>query len=893
MSELTEQTGEEKVDTSRKVQARARVWRACEVCRKRKVKCNGQEPCAYCVSSGKVCSFKDINDNAASARQQSNSVELRLAKVEEAIQKLLPMTQAFEIWLRTNNQLPVSGLPFRGVDTSSTMSNFQSPIPHSPPLEDRPLSSTLYRASDAIKELCVNDVPESSFTSPGDTDAMDSNSSYGPEKWSDRYSHLSKDSYGHLRYTGGAASFMLVDALASLQNQDVLADASPESVLTAKTEIQLPFFAPNKTFRKQAALPLPEDIRYPSSELADELVATYFAKIHHTFPILHQQTFADQYMKVMEQKAKGNPSKDHGFLSSLFAVFACGACLIEKGRPKSAQGGGSEFKGFDFYEKAQLLFWMGTGSSQIEHVQCLSIMAICNATWNTLAQSWINVGGAVRRAQDLGLHLSGRHLPLTPFEREYRKRVWWCVYGLDRVLSISLGRPSGTHEDDYDVDMPSELDDAQLTALRDGTLPSHSVPARKSYMIGFVALLEIYVIAGEIMRFVQSVKVEDAKSEKLHGNVMELDSKLDNWQRNLPPEVKYAANDTSNPQMFSLCLIAHFVYNSAKINLHRPFIPDRRTSSGDHTSWTRCLTAARSCIRIGEITQEMLPASHHLAFAVQYITLSAVLLLRSTAYVNQPELFSTIIFDAEKAIKSLEGMESIFPASKRCKEIVSGLLAVVRIKLYGGPSAIEALQATQRRHKDPLQQESLSAGVKRKRAEESGLLASSSRQRLDDRWSSAGYRTSLDQDTDDERYEQQQFTNLMRTSSIRTPMSNDISLPPTPIDTVPAHALSPFRSDPAPTSGKQILPSFEQLVQLQEGYTELPPQISLDINAWSTGRNHSIDEYSGYDFLGEDIFAVIGSVAKSSEQPSPHTFEENAQVLWQAFHGESDTPFAT
>ncbi|KAJ3723399.1 fungal-specific transcription factor domain-containing protein [Lentinula raphanica] len=889
MSDLTEQTGEGKADTSRKVQARARVWRACEVCRKRKVKCNGQEPCSYCVSSGKVCSFKDINDNAASARQQSNSVELRLIKVEEAIQKLLPMTQAFELWLKTNKQSSVSNFPFR-LEPSSTLSNLHSPRSHSPSSEDRPSSSASYRASNAIKELCVNDIPESSFTAPGD-DAVEDSSSYGPEKWSDRYSHLSKDSYGHLRYTGGAASYMLADALASLQNHDV-ADASPGSALSARTEIQLPFFSLNKTFRKQAALPLPEQIRYPSPELADELVATYFAKIHHTFPILHQQTFVDQYMKVMEQQAKGNPSKDHGFLSALFAVFACGACLIEKGRPKIVQDEGNEFKGFDFYEKAQLLFWMGTGSSQIEHVQCLSIMAICNATWNTLAQSWINVGGAVRRAQDLGLHLSGRRLPLTPFEREYRKRVWWCVYGLDRVLSISLGRPSGTHEDDYDVDMPSELDDAQLAALRDGTLQTHSIPTRKSYMTGFVALLGIYVIAGKIMRFVQSVKVEDAKSERLLSIVMDLDSRLDAWQRDLPPEVKFAANDSSNPQMFTLCLIAHFVYNSAKINLHRPFIPDRLTSPSDHTSWTRCLTAARSCIRIGEITQEMLPASHHLAFAVQYITLSAVLLLRSTAYVNQPELFSTIISDAEKAIKSLEGMEVIFPASRKCKEIVSGLLAVVRIKLYGGPLAIEALQVPQRKQQDLLQEDSLSAGLKRKRIEEPSLVASSSRQRLDDRSWTAGYHASLDHDTDDERYEHQQFTNLMRTSSIRTPMSNDVSLPPTPIDTV--HPLSTFRGDPSLVpQGKPMLPPFEHLMPPQEGYTELPSQISLDINAWSTGRNHSIDEYSGYDFLGEDIFAVLGSVTKSAEQPSPHTFEENAQALWQAFHGKSDTPFAT
>ncbi|KIK65651.1 hypothetical protein GYMLUDRAFT_364676 [Collybiopsis luxurians FD-317 M1] len=900
LSCMSEQS-EEKTDTSRKTQARARVWRACEVCRKRKVKCNGQEPCSYCISSGKLCSFKDINDNAASARQQTNSVDVRLAKVEETVQKLLPMAEAFDAWMRANSQAPVSAFPFRtDLDTTPLSSQSRHPSVSPRPVDRFSPPSTSYRASNAIKELCVNEALEQGFTPQDNADYPDERASYGPEKWSDRSSHLSKDSYGHLRYTGGASSFMLVDALTSLQNDDPTAIASPESTLSTKAEIRLPFFAPNKTFRKQAALPRPEDILYPPPELADELVAIYFAKIHHTFPILHQQTFAERYMKVMEQKAKGKPSKDHGFLSALFAVFACGACLIEKGRSKSEQGENGEFRGFEFYEKAQLFFWMGVGSSQIEHVQCISIMAICNATWNTLAQSWINVGAAIRRAQDLGLHLSGRRLPITPFEREYRRRVWWCVYGLDRVLSIALGRPSGTHEDDFDVEMPSELDDAQLSTLRDG-ISTHPIMKGKTYMTGFVALLGIYVIAGKIMRFAQSSHIEDAKSERTKKTIRDLDSELYNWIHRLPPEVRFAANNSTNSKMLALCLIAFFVYYSAIINLHRPFIPDHLTSSSDLTSLGQCLTAARSCIRIGEITQEMLPASHHLAFAVQYITLSAVLLLRSITYVNQEDLVSAIISDAEKAIKILEGMEAAWPASKRCREIVSDLLVVVRTKVYGGASAIEALQAAQRRYQDP-QQESMTTGIKRKRGSEPGPVPSSSRQRLEDReWTSAGPSGSSDkrylpplstlsQNADDEHY-----SNSMRTSSIRTSMPSDSPL--TPNDILRSHVLSNVRGessvpDPHLTT-KRDTQFFGGSIQSHSSgsHTSEPPQISLDINALSTSGSHGIDEYSGYDFLRGELSALLGTVMRPFEQPSPQTFEESAHLLRQAFHSQPDGPF--
>ena len=90
----------------------------------------------------------------------------------------------------------------------------------------------------------------------------------------------------------------------------------------------------------------------------------------------------------------------------------------------------------------------------------------------------------------------------------------------------------------------------------------------------------------------------------------------------------------------------------------------------------------------------MLPTSHHLAFAVQYITLSGVLLLRCVVYGNQEGLVEAVIVDAEKCVELLEGMEGIWNGAKRCKEIVSDLLVVVKTRHYGGLSALDAIQTT-------------------------------------------------------------------------------------------------------------------------------------------------------------------------------------------------------
>ena len=90
----------------------------------------------------------------------------------------------------------------------------------------------------------------------------------------------------------------------------------------------------------------------------------------------------------------------------------------------------------------------------------------------------------------------------------------------------------------------------------------------------------------------------------------------------------------------------------------------------------------------------MLPTSHHLAFAVQYITLSGVLLLRCVAYGNKADLVEAVTVDAEKCVELLEGMEGIWNGAKRCKEIVSDLLVVVKMRHHGGLSALDTIQTT-------------------------------------------------------------------------------------------------------------------------------------------------------------------------------------------------------
>lgn len=63
---------------------RKRVVRACEVCRRKKVKCNGQKPCSHCIAFAEECFYVDVKDRSAYSRRYVESLELRLAKLEKA-----------------------------------------------------------------------------------------------------------------------------------------------------------------------------------------------------------------------------------------------------------------------------------------------------------------------------------------------------------------------------------------------------------------------------------------------------------------------------------------------------------------------------------------------------------------------------------------------------------------------------------------------------------------------------------------------------------------------------------------------------------------------------------------------------------------------------------------
>jgi hypothetical protein len=83
-----------------------------------------------------------------------------------------------------------------------------------------------------------------------------------------------------------------------------------------------------------------------------------------------------------------------------------------------------------------ILYYIGHTATQLAHVQAFVLLASFLASINSLPQSWLLCGQAVRIAQDLGLHVS----PFLEHPRACR-----ILIQLGTFLAISKTSTSDTH----------------------------------------------------------------------------------------------------------------------------------------------------------------------------------------------------------------------------------------------------------------------------------------------------------------------------------------------------------------------------------------------------------------------------------------------------------------
>ncbi|RDA83964.1 hypothetical protein CP532_6905 [Ophiocordyceps camponoti-leonardi (nom. inval.)] len=127
--------------------------------------------------------------------------------------------------------------------------------------------------------------------------------------------------------------------------------------------------------------------------------------------------------------------------------------------------------GFDYFADALALLPETHDEGSLEGVEALALAGYFMQNMNRRDAAFQYLGRALRMAVSLGLHLET--CDGDEARRERRRRVWWSVYSLDRILCVKSGNPLTIQDDDIGVALPSRLpgepDHGATSVLRDYT----------------------------------------------------------------------------------------------------------------------------------------------------------------------------------------------------------------------------------------------------------------------------------------------------------------------------------------------------------------------------------------------------------------------------------------
>ncbi|GAB1208741.1 hypothetical protein APSETT445_007495 [Aspergillus pseudonomiae] len=168
--------------------------------------------------------------------------------------------------------------------------------------------------------------------------------------------------------------------------------------------------------------------------------------------------------------------------------------------------------------------------------------------------TYIALGAAVRVATSLGLQQQLKDPRLSPPEVSERYIIFWCMYSLDKSLSLRLGRPPAIDDRDIEIDVP---DERQLAVTNPRTA------------VLLLAHINLSRIASEVYSELYSARSRRYPALKRFRTISELDTKLQEWCRSLPVDVQPGKPLVCSKENVRHAITLHLEYFNCLATLHR------------------------------------------------------------------------------------------------------------------------------------------------------------------------------------------------------------------------------------------------------------------------------------------------------------------------------------
>lgn len=318
----------------------------------------------------------------------------------------------------------------------------------------------------------------------------------------------------------------------------------------------------------------------PAHEVRDDLVESFFNKIHPGFPIVDESEFRSQY------KSTDNPPP----LLLFQAILLAGAHVSEHPNIVSRR---SQVKKVIF-RRAKALFDLHYENDRMHAVQAaLLFMFYLEGADDICSNVYYWAGVACRIAFGLGMHRDlSTDLPILmpKDDRRIYRRIWWTLFQVEILCSLHHGRPSMI-----------DLDEVDQSPLRTDDFIEQNGQLNEKVDIDYcIQNIELCNILASIIKLSSpgAVRRYSAAPELFQVSQENVDQRLVSWYLSLPSTLTEPI-DISKPNAFwALQLQLH--YNLALLHLHRlpgELFP-RADSVQEHNSNGTCQTAATAISKL-------------------------------------------------------------------------------------------------------------------------------------------------------------------------------------------------------------------------------------------------------------------------------------------------------
>ena len=294
----------------------------------------------------------------------------------------------------------------------------------------------------------------------------------------------------------------------------------------------------------------PVEYVLPSRRRADILMSHYWRYVHVLYPYLDKMHMEDDYEKLW--KGEGSITDEKSYMCLLNVIFALSSqiddsTLIE-GRQQSAHV---------FYVRArELLDVVETGS--VRSVQTLLLLGQYYQSTSEPHPCWIFTGLAIRTAQSLGLHLAETSECVADIRtRELLRKVWHGCILMDRVVSMTYGRPCMIGpKASLAVPLPLPIDEEYLVPE---AVQGQSVQIQQTFAVEFYVLsLKLYQILHDMLFNFYSVNFQPCQPEDEYfgsldqgqNSVFEIERRLSRWATSVPDRFRMTTG--KKPQIGSV-----------------------------------------------------------------------------------------------------------------------------------------------------------------------------------------------------------------------------------------------------------------------------------------------------------------------------------------------------